>query len=735
MYRILIALVLSCTTALLNAAIVYVNGSATGNNNGTTWEHAFVSLQSGIAAAMPGDEIWVAAGVYKPHTVTTTPTDTQRATAFALPSSVAVYGGFIGTETELSQRDWETNSTILSGNIGSSAMSDNSLHVVTAVNTSVSTRLDGFTVMAGYAFLSFNSYIYGGGIYIGNGNLTIENCTFSNNYSSVGGGAIAHGGSGSVTGVVRLINSTVTDNSGNTAALYLRGTQFIMTNCDISNNQGLSICNVISGELVADRCVFSGNLNSGNNGALSTSSLGGKLLIYNSLFCGNSVDGVAAISVNNNNGTSNGRIWNCTFSGNKSTGTGAFNSVISAGAGAASVRNCIIWGNQTNAPFYYVTDVVSHSLVQGGYTGTGNTNVDPLFVNPGSAQLAPFNAASFDYSLQDGSPAINTGNNSYLNEFYNLDLNNNPRVSAITVDRGGYEKQYCSAEATITASGPTAFCAGEFVTLTASEGSTYSWSSGASSQNIAVNASGTYSVTVIDQNGCFGTAEQQVTVYPASVAINGSNQICVGGSTVLTASSPHGNIFTWSTGATTNSITVTEAGVYTVSVITTNSCPATSAPLTVTVNEVTTPVITQNGLVLTSSTPSGNQWYLNGNPIAGALSQSYTALQNGSYTVRVTSNACSSAMSAPVVITNVEVGEYQHSSFTLYPNPASDLLYFETKEAAVLITIFTVEGKIIHSANITSGKALIEVNQWPRGVYLVNLQTANHLSVQKIVLE
>ena len=88
-----------------------------------------------LTAASSGQQIWVAAGTYKPTA------GTDRTISFALKPGVGVYGGFAGTETALEQRDWRTNVTTLSGDllgndsgpasIWNATMADNSFHVVT----------------------------------------------------------------------------------------------------------------------------------------------------------------------------------------------------------------------------------------------------------------------------------------------------------------------------------------------------------------------------------------------------------------------------------------------------------------------------------------------------------------------------------------------------------------------------------------------------------------------------
>ena len=127
----------------LHAEKIYVKANVTGINNGSSWQNAYSDLQKAIQNANQGDEIWVAKGIYFP-------TDgTDKNISFKLKENLSLYGGFNGTETNLTQRNWTLNETILSGNIGNkSTNTDNSNHVVTTANQA---KLDGFIVEDGYA--------------------------------------------------------------------------------------------------------------------------------------------------------------------------------------------------------------------------------------------------------------------------------------------------------------------------------------------------------------------------------------------------------------------------------------------------------------------------------------------------------------------------------------------------------------------------------------------------------
>ncbi|MCX8209824.1 MAG: hypothetical protein OTI34_02180, partial [Lewinella sp.] len=181
------------SVALSAQSPAYVDVGAMGANNGTSWENAFISLQSALGNTGPDiTEIWVAEGTYKPsaHPAGCTSCATDRDFTFQLKDGVSLYGGFAGTETLLSDRDIAMNPTILSGDIGTVGdASDNVHHVVLAVfaSTTPATRLDGFTITGGNADGSSNITVSGetisrnkgGGIYTSGGTNTLANNSLS----------------------------------------------------------------------------------------------------------------------------------------------------------------------------------------------------------------------------------------------------------------------------------------------------------------------------------------------------------------------------------------------------------------------------------------------------------------------------------------------------------------------------------------------------------------------------
>ena len=220
------------TTVVIRRVTV---GGATAGECGdkTDWSNP-CSLQHALRDFTPSAnntlEIWVAAGTYKP-------TGDQTA-AFELGDRIEVYGGFAGTETARDQRNWATNITILSGDIGTPGdSSDNSYHVVKANNVANTAVLDGFTITGGNGSSSDGA---GGGMFNSGSSATLRNLTFSGNSAPGGGGAMYNQNSN-----LSLTNVTFTGNSGPMGgAMYNSGgkssTYPVLTNVTVAGNSGSS---------------------------------------------------------------------------------------------------------------------------------------------------------------------------------------------------------------------------------------------------------------------------------------------------------------------------------------------------------------------------------------------------------------------------------------------------------------------------------------------------------------
>lgn len=168
--------------------VLYVDDSATGANDGTNWDAAFVLLQDALSAALEGDEVWVAEGVYFPDQGGGKALG-SRESSFRPSADVAVVGGFTGTETQRSERAGSRGDTILSGDIGIVGFEgDNSLHVVYLGEDGAT--IDGFRITGGNANGISSEDKRGGGLYASASGLTVARLSVDNNRSLVSGGGV-----------------------------------------------------------------------------------------------------------------------------------------------------------------------------------------------------------------------------------------------------------------------------------------------------------------------------------------------------------------------------------------------------------------------------------------------------------------------------------------------------------------------------------------------------------------
>ena len=199
-----------------------------------------------------------------------------------------------------------------------------------------------------------------------------------------------------------------------------------------------------------------------------------------------------------------------------------------------------------------------------------------------------------------------------------------------------------------TISGRTSICSGNSTTLTASGANSYTWSTGATTPTLTTSTAGTYTCTFRNSYGCTSTQDVTVTVFTAPI-VSGTNAICSGNSTTLTASGA--DSYTWSNGATTPSITVSESGTYTVTGTTSDGCSG-SAGITVSVGAL--PTITINGntsfcqggnTVLTATGGTSYEW------ANGTAGNSLTVSAPGTYIVTGTNaDGCSNNASIEVAM-------------------------------------------------------------------------------------
>ena len=317
----LLALVLQCLAAFSaresfaqGADTRFVRPNAPGGGNGTSWATAYNSLKTAVFAATTNPnikKIWVAKGTYFPGS-----------TRFTLKNNLAIYGGFAGTETQLSQRNIALNETILTGQ-GTNGIINGGATNETAI-------VDGFTIRDG-----FTAQENGGAVL--NGSSTFRNCRFIGNFSANSGGAW-YGQSGTP----RFI-----------------ACEFIGNAC----GAGGAAIETVVGSFTVVGCRFFDN--AAPFGVIYTDT--GSVTVINSLIAGNGAVGIVA-----NQGPI--IVRSSTLAANESEILGA---LALGTSGSSTIENSIIWQNGIFGSF-----TATYSSLPSSAPGVGNIAGDPRFADP-----------------------------------------------------------------------------------------------------------------------------------------------------------------------------------------------------------------------------------------------------------------------------------------------------------------------------------------------------------------
>lgn len=259
----------------------------------------------------------------------------------------------------------------------------------------------------------------------------------------------------------------------------------------------------------------------------------------------------------------------------------------------------------------------------------------------------------------------------------------------------------------------------------------------------------THSVT--GAGGCAFTTTSTITIYdsPSALETITANTVCelsngtVNIGVVTGGQAPFTFSFNGSGYTSMTSYTGLVAGTYSIEVKEANGCIYTTSASIINTDSIpATPVIYQNGLTLTSSSATGNQWYLNNALIPGATGQNYIVTTIGNYTVIVTANSCSSNASEPVSITALGIEEAENPYvLSIYPNPNDGFFtisFTVLKKSTYTLELKNALGQLIYKDVLIdyAGKYTEKLNlaEYGKGVYTISLTNSKNETVKKIVI-
>lgn len=339
--------------------------------------------------------------------------------------------------------------------VDASALLDSVMQAVSGEDAN--TILEGFTLQGGFV-RGGGGGDRGGGINIGSSSPTILDCVLRDNEATYGGGVYSTSGAPTFRGC-RFEDNTAWRGGG----LYIN-TAGVLDSCHFEGNASEDHGGgaLLNASIPVGDCVFLQNSAVGAGGGIYQWVSSPFFTVERTVF----TDNTAAGGASGFHGSTSSAVRNSVFNANDSaSSSGAVwgagmtmdHCTLAANTGYALrgglVRNSILWGN---SPQEAASSAILYSNVLGGYSGTGNVDVDPRFVDPWGPDNV-LGTLDDDLSLGGKSPCIDAANASYAHSWgaqYPVDVVGNPRVvdwdkvddTGVAVvgqsaDMGAYERQ------------------------------------------------------------------------------------------------------------------------------------------------------------------------------------------------------------------------------------------------------------------------------------------------------
>jgi glutamine cyclotransferase len=288
-------------------------------------------------------------------------------------------------------------------------------------------------------------------------------------------------------------------------------------------------------------------------------------------------------------------------------------------------------------------------------------------------------------------------------------------------------------------------CGGD-VTLDADNaGATYLWNQGTTTQTLLVTTSGQYEVTVTDANSCSASDNISVAIHPVPVVNLGNDVSQCEGTLTLDAGNA-GQNFAWSNAATTQTITVSTSGTYSVTVSDPATLCADNDTVVVTINA--NPTVTISALADTlchldapitlTGTPAGGTFSgpgMSGSTFTPAANLAGSNIINYGYT---DGNGCANAASLTLVVEICGgINNATAQVVRIMPNPANNNVFIDmnTTEKAT-VTIYNITGQAAMQQIFAAGNVLqLNIETLPAGLYLVQVQTDGTTSVARLQVQ